>query len=122
MRFLKIFITVLVLAGAFAAYLVYQPGAAQQSGTYTPPTVQALQTNAGNLIVGQGQNAWVRQFDEEGHLSSRFRAAKWDPMGNGLLKVTKPEAELYVRGKDNARAKITIQGTDGEVVMDGLPE
>src|SRR3954470_15758309 len=98
-RFLKIFITVVILAAAFVGYLLYQPGPARQAGLTVTPTVQGLNSNEGDLIVGKGENAWVRQFDDQGRLSSRFRAQKWDPQKNGLVKVTRPEAELFVKGK-----------------------
>src|SRR4051812_2925210 len=121
-RFLKIFVTVVILAGGFVAYLLHQPSGPQQGLSSGPPAIQPRQTNDGDLIVGKGEYAWVRQFDDQGKLSSRFRAQKWDPQKNGLVKVTRPEAELYVKGKGDARARISIQGTDGEVVTESLPE
>ncbi len=76
--FFKIFITVVVLAGGFVAYLWLQPPKAVTTAT-SRPAVGPLVPSQSGLLVGEGRNAWVRQFDAEGRLSSRFRAAQWEP-------------------------------------------
>jgi hypothetical protein len=125
---LKIFVTALVLAGAFVAYVVFQPVSVRQSAATSRPSAQPLTRSGSNSLIGEGQNAWVRQFDEEGRLASRFRAEKWEPEKGGLVRVTRPEAELYLKGgkdkdgKDKPRPRVTIRGDDGEVVVQGLPE
>ena len=125
--FLKIFITLLVVAGAFTAYVVFQPvRAVQQSANR--PAVPPVQRNAGGMIIGEGHNAWVRQFDDEGRLASRFRAEKWEPQKNGLVRVIRPEAELLLKGgkdrdgKEKPRPLVRIRGDDGEVVVQSLPD
>src|SRR6476661_462335 len=50
--FLKIFLTMLVLACAFAGYLVYQPKATKQSGVARAPEVQPLHSTHGDAIIG----------------------------------------------------------------------
>lgn len=119
--FLKIFLTVIVLAAAFVGYLLYQPGAAVRSEARKTPTVQRLRDNRSDLLVGSGESGWVRQFDDAGNLSSRFRVQAWDPRENGPIYVTQPEAELFFQARDKSLGRISIQGTDGEVVVDGMP-
>jgi hypothetical protein len=126
--FLKIFLTALVLAGAFVGYLVFQPQAAVRSLATSRPVAQPLKKTDGGTIIGEGENAWVRQFDDFGNLSSRFRAQKWEPQKNSLVRVVRPEAELFLKGgkdkdgKDKPRPRVTIRGEDGEVVVQSLPE
>lgn len=125
--FLKLFITLLVLAGGFVAYLVLQP-ASSVLKTSIRPAPQALTRNAAGLLIGEGENAWVRQFDAEGRLASRFRAEKWEPEKNGLVRVTRPEAELILKGgkdkdgREKPRPLVRIRGDDGEVVVRSLPD
>ena len=88
--FLKIFITGLVLAGAFVGYLVFQPQAAIQSLATSRPVAQPLKKTEGGTLIGEGENAWVRQFDDFGNLSSRFRAQTWEPQKSGLVRVVRP--------------------------------
>jgi len=118
--FLKIFLTMLVLSCAFAGYLLLQPKAARQTGAIRAPEVQPLHSR-GDAIIGGGEQGWVRQFDQFGNLSSRFRLTEWEPPENGLVHVIKPEAELYVKGKGDARARISITGADGQVTAESLP-
>src|SRR5687767_11093593 len=108
--FLKIFVTAVVLACGFAGYLLYQPKSALQSSKSTPPSVQRLRANKGDALVGGGEAGWVRQFDDAGALSSRFRLQEWEQQENGLIHVIRPEAEFYFKGKGDARAKVVIQG------------
>ena len=125
--FLKIFLTVVVLAGAFVAYIVFQPASAARQAA-TRPAPQVLKRNAEGMIIGEGENAWVRQFDDEGRLASRFRAEKWEPQKNGLVRVIRPEAELLLKGgrdkdgKERPRPLVRIRGDDGEVVVQSLPD
>ena len=126
--FLKIVITLVVVAGAFVGYLLLQPAAAVRVGTTMRPTAQPLTRSESGLLVGEGHNAWVRQFDDEGRLASRFRAEKWEPEKNGLVRVIRPEAELFLKGgrgkdgKEKPRPRVSIRGDDGEVVLQGLPD
>lgn len=125
--FLKIFVTFVVLAGGFAAYLIWQPPSAVQTQAGKRVAPQTLQRGEGGLI-GEGYNAWVRQFDEEGRLASRFRAEKWEPEKNGLVRVIRPEAELILKGgkdkdgKEKPRPRVTIRGDHGQVVVESLPD
>ena len=118
---LKILISVVVLGGLFVSYLLWQPPAAPRTATNRPPP-QAIQQNEGDLLVGEGENAWVRQFDDQGRLASRFRAEKWEPQKDGLVRVVRPEAELYLKGaKNKPRSRVTIAGDEGEVIVSSLP-
>lgn len=125
--FLKLFVTLILLAGGFAAYLVFQPQSSVLK-TSIRPAPQALTRNAAGLLIGEGENAWVRQFDAEGRLASRFRAEKWEPEKNGLVRVTRPEAELILKGgkdkdgREKPRPLVRIRGDDGEVVVRSLPD
>src|SRR3954468_7649972 len=119
--FLKIFLTMLVLACAFVGYLMFQPKATRQVGAMRAPEVQPLHSTKGDAIIGGGEQGWVRQFDQFGNLSSRCRLTEWEPPENGLVHVIKPEAELYFKGKGDARARVSITGVDGEVTAESLP-
>ena len=96
--FLKIFITFVVLAGGFAAYVLLQPASTFRTESNVRPAPQMLVRGEGGMLIGEGENAWVRQFDDEGRLASRFRAAKWEPQKSGLVRVIRPEAELFLKG------------------------
>jgi len=126
--FLKLFLTLLALAGAFVAYLVYQPGSRARALATSRPAPMPLRNSAGGMVIGEGDNAWVRQFDDEGRLSSRFRAERWDPQKNGLVRVFRPEAELLLKsgkdkdGHDKPRPLVHIRGDDGEVVLQNVPD
>jgi hypothetical protein len=125
--FLKIFITLVVVAGAFIAYLSTQPAAALRGPTSRPAPQPMLRGTEG-MLIAEGSNAWVRQFDDEGRLSSRFRADKWEPEKGGLVRVLRPEAELFLKagkdkdGRDKPRAMVRIRGDNGEVVVQSLPD
>src|SRR5437867_3582917 len=119
--FLKIFLTVVVLSSGFVGYVLWQPAAAKRTEATRPPEVQPRHQPHGDAIVGGGEQGWVRQFDNAGNLSSRFRLHEWEPPENGLIHVTRPEAEFYFKGKSDARAKVTVQGADGEVTAETLP-
>ena len=126
--FLKIFITALLLAGAFVGYVAFQPATAVQSQATSRPVAQPLEKSGEGMLIGEGKNAWVRQFDEVGNLASRFRAEKWEPQKNGLVRVVRPEAELFLKGgkdkdgRDKPRPRVTIRGDDGEVVVHSFPD
>ena len=121
--FLKILITVVVIVGGFVVYLVTQPASALRSTATSRPVVPPFQQNNAGLLISQGENAWVRQFDEQGRLASRFRAAKWEPQKSGLVRVVRPEAELFLKaGKGKPRPLVIITGDDGEVVVQSLPD
>src|SRR5687768_9644240 len=126
--FLKIFVTFLVLAGGFAAYVLLQPASTFRPESNVRPAAQALVRGEGGMLIGEGENAWVRQFDDEGRLASRFRAAKWEPQKSGLVRVIRPEAELFLKGgkdkdgNDKPRPRVVISGDDGEVVVQSLPD
>jgi hypothetical protein len=121
--FLKIFITVVVLAGVFVGYILFQPASAVNSQVTTRPVAQPLTKSESGLLIGEGENAWVRQFDEQGRLASRFRAGKWEPQKSGLVRVVKPEAELFLKAKKGKpRPLVIITGDDGEVVVQSLPD
>jgi len=125
--FLKIFVTLVVVACGFVAYVMTQPASALRGPT-SRPAPMALKPGAEGMVIGEGENAWVRQFDEEGRLSSRFRAEKWEPEKGGLVRVTRPEAELFLKagkdkdGKDKPRPMVRIRGDDGEVMVQSLPD
>src|SRR5437868_8386384 len=126
--FLKIFVTAVILIGGFVAYVAYQPASTTRAVATSRPAIQPLTRNDGEMLIGDGVNAWIRQFDDEGRLASRFRAEKWEPQKNGLVKVVHPEAELYLKGgkekdgKDKSRPRVTIRGDDGEVTLQSLPD
>src|SRR5688572_14247493 len=113
--FLKIFLTFVVLAGGFGVYVWLQPPKAAATATSRPAVGPLVRSESG-LLIGEGENAWVRQFDQEGRLSSRFRAARWEPQKSGLVRVIRPEAELLLKGgtdeqgNDKPRPRVTISG------------
>jgi hypothetical protein len=121
--FLKIFITVVVLAGGFVGYILLQPPSALKSQVTTRPVAQPLKKSESGMLIGEGENAWIRQFDAEGRLASRFRAGKWEPQKSGLVRVVKPEAELFLKApKGKPRPLVIITGDEGEVVVQSLPD
>jgi hypothetical protein len=118
--FLLIFATLLLVGGAFAAYLWWQPEAAKRP---TKANVSAVRTSRGTPTttqqslhgIGGGENPWVKRF-ENGELTSQFRSLRWTPKGGEVVEVTKPEAQFF---SGDGTQMLVVEGVSGEVIVPG---
>lgn len=115
--FLLIFGTVILLAGGYGVYCLWQPTTTLRAGRGVLPQPMAMNAprsgEEDGLAVGPGEGPWVRQFDDRGRLSNAFRATRYEPQRGGLVKVTDPESVFFL--KDGRRLK--LKGRDGDVFV-----
>src|SRR5688500_3481751 len=72
---LLLFATVILLAGGFALYWAFQPaGAVRNPATAAMAARKAAPVGQGEstYTVGGGKGAWLKQFDEQNHLTHQF--------------------------------------------------
>ena len=94
---LLVLVTLVVLALLFSAYLFLapQPNVSYETSTLKPSTRRSTTGPTGSL--GQGEGAWVKQFDiHTGQLSSQFRGQEYTPQPDNTVLVTKPQAEFFL--------------------------
>jgi hypothetical protein len=111
-----VFITFAVLVLLFSGYLFLapQPAVNYQGNGLTPATRRSTTGPTGNL--GQGEGAWVKQFDERtGRMSSQFRGAQYDRQPDGTVKVIRPESEFFL-------ADGQVLHIEGETGVVAVPE
>lgn len=111
--------TILLLAGGFFVYVSLQTSTPPKRSSNSqplplvlPPTTQA----GGGLVVGQGEDVWVKTFDDKtGQVAFQFRSTRYDPQPDGAVRVERPQAELFTGGENPQL--IRIEGASGRVVM-----
>ncbi|MGD0139373.1 MAG: hypothetical protein ABSD28_10885 [Tepidisphaeraceae bacterium] len=110
-KILLILVTLIALAGAFAAYLHFQPKYGGSMGGDNAP--DSFPANAGdpNALIKPGSGAWVKQFDREGQLYYQFKSDYYDPQPDGTVKVTYPVIRFYLSDDQI----LQIEGDDGVI-------
>ena len=98
--FLTLFITVCVLALAFGIYwMLAGTGEAPEADPTRDRSRRHFATTLptpGDSVVGPGRKVFIEKYDENGDLSSRFRAGRYEPTKGGRWHVQEPEAEFYL--------------------------
>ena len=123
---LLIFLTLVIIAGGFFAYLWFQPSPTPQgyAGPTSEPVVlipasRPAQVPDPNLMGGGGTSTdvYIKTIDEKtGQLSNEFRATRFEPQKDGTVDVTAPEAKFYLSKSDNGQV-LVIRGRTGKVVV-----
>ncbi|MGA2443530.1 MAG: hypothetical protein ABSH08_21465, partial [Tepidisphaeraceae bacterium] len=108
-KILLILVTLIALAGAFTAYLHFQPKYGGSAGGNM--AADSFPGNAGdpNALIKPGSGAWVKQFDRQGQLYYQFKSNYYDPQPDGAVKVTDPVIQFYLSDGQ----VLQIEGDDG---------
>jgi len=108
-KVLLILVTLIALAGAFTAYLHFQPKYGSSTGGNI--AADSFGGNAGdpNALIKPGSGAWVKQFDRQGQLYYQFKSDYYDPQPDGAVKVTDPVIQFYLSDGQ----VLQIEGDDG---------
>lgn len=115
--FLLISGTLALLVGIFIGYSMTQTGSAPLPPGYGAGEPVAL-PDVREAIIGRGEQAWVKVFNENWEVASQFRAAEYDPRRDGRVQVAQPESIFFLSGGELIR----VRGREGVVVMSRLPE
>jgi len=110
-KILLFLVTLIALAGAFTAYLHFQPKYGGSMGGDNAP--DSFPANAGdpNALIKPGTGAWVKQFDRQGQLYYQFKSDYYDPQPDGSVKVTLPVIRFYLSDEQI----LQIEGEDGVI-------
>lgn len=119
--FVKILIALAVVSVGFAVYWWMQPPAIISEPSAPTPAASIKPVDESEGLLHPGDNIWVSQYDDRGRLSYRFRAEDFVPQKNGTVRVTKPEAEFFLRG-GTRRTRVRVTGVTGEVIVQATPE
>lgn len=115
--FLIVFITVCVLVLGFGVYWMLagtgEAPEAEATGQRTRRVATTLPT-AGQSVVGPGRKVFIEKYDDDGQLSSKFRAGRYEPQKGGRWHVQDPEAEFYLHNGQVLR----LIGEKGTVNID----
>src|SRR5690348_10298148 len=113
---LLIFLTLVLIAGGFFAYLWFQPTAttATSNGPTSAPVVlvpasRPVEAPDPKVMGGGGTstNIYIKTIDEKtGELSNEFRAVKFEPRKDGTVDVTEPEAKFYLAKSENGQVLV----------------
>jgi hypothetical protein len=116
--FLIIFVTIVVIGGAFALYLAFQDPVAKNPkkslamGTRAQRAAATTQSVHG---IGSVDSPWIRRF-ENGELASQFRSERSEPKGGDVVIVTRPQAEFFT---SDGGQRLRVEGVSGEVIVPG---
>lgn len=115
--FLLIAGTFALLVGIFIGYTMTQTGSTPVQPGYGGggPVMLPDQRES---IIGRGEQAWVKVFNDNWEVASQFRAAEYDPRRDGRVHVAQPESIFFLSGGELIR----VRGQEGVVVMSRLPE
>lgn len=115
---LLLLLSVVVLAGFFAAYLATQKAPAKRGPASTLPTTvpNPRETVGSDPLVGPGDDLWARTYDRStGRLTLEFHAEQYEPQADGTVAVTLPEARFHLR----EGRYIAVSAASGRVVLSG---
>src|SRR5947209_12927515 len=110
--FLLLFLTCLIIGGAFLGYWAGQPETPATRRRSRDPGIPQLDPAAeqSSQKLKTGFGVWLKEFDAvTGELTRKFRAEEYVPQNNGTVLVKKPEVWIYGANKQ----QIQIIGNDG---------
>src|SRR4051812_15601938 len=115
--FLIIFLTIIVIGGAFAIYVALQDPVSKNNrrSLATVTRTQRSATTQSLRGIGSVDNPWVKRF-ENGELASQFRSERSEPKGGDVVEVTRPQAEFF---SGDGGQRLRVDGVSGEVIMPG---
>ncbi|MGD0464732.1 MAG: hypothetical protein ABSB74_19785 [Tepidisphaeraceae bacterium] len=110
-KFLPIFLSLILLVGAFIAYFRSQPKFGGLIGENKSPDYFAPVSGDQNALIKAGTGAWVKQFDQKGQLYYQFKSDYYDPQPDGTVKVTHPVIQFFLSDSQ----VLQIEGEDGNI-------
>ncbi len=115
--FLLIAGTFALLVGIFIGYTMTQTGSVMPNRPSSAADGPIELPVARDAIIGRGEQAWFKIFNEHWQVASQFRAAEYNPQADGRVHVTTPEYVFFLSGGELVR----VRGREGVVVMSRLP-
>jgi hypothetical protein len=115
--YVLVILSALGLAGLFFGYWMWQPaslkvGPGEVTQLPVPPPPKP-----GSVVFREGQLVWLKRYDKNGQLLSRFSSDQYVPQPDGTIHVTNPVAEFFLANHQH----IEIHGDDGNVVAKDVP-
>ena len=115
-----VIITALGLAGLFVAYWTMQPlnSVVKPLGS-RPEQVRAVAATGPHMdVFHPGDQIWLKQYDDNGQLASKFRGTEYLPQPDGTVLVKDPVAQFLLANHQ----RIDVEGTDGNVIVKDRPD
>lgn len=115
-----VIITAIGLAGLFVAYWTMQPlNSLVRPGGSGAQRVRAVATSGPHMdVFHPGDQIWLKQYDDNGQLSSKFRGTEYLPQPDGTVLVMNPVAQFFLANHQ----RIDVRGTDGNVIVKDRPD
>src|SRR4051794_8131002 len=95
----KILIALAIISGAFAVYFFTMANTNVAKDIVKPVEKAQKRPEGDGGVLNRGEKAWVSQYDPNGQLSYRFNAFNYTPQNDGTILVSKPEAEMFLKGR-----------------------
>lgn len=115
--YILVILSALVLGGLFVFVWTMQPQAKQALKEPVRTAPPELTNRQGYGPIKPGELVWIKQYDRNGQLSSRFSGDQYLPQADGTVKVTNPRAEFFLANHQ----RLQVEGVDGNVVMKDVP-
>lgn len=115
--YILVIFSAILLGGLFVFVWTLQPtskGTFKEQALTAPP---APAHEPGYGPIKPGDVVWIKQYDRQGQLSSRFSGDEYLPQPDGTVRVTNPRAEFFLANHQ----RLQIDGIDGNVVMKDVP-
>jgi hypothetical protein len=106
------------LGGLFVFVWTLQPASStmvKDDPRITPPP--PVKDREGYGPIKPGERVYIKQYDHNGQLVSRFSGDQFLPQHDGTVRITNPEADFYLANHQH----MEIRGTEGDVVMKDVP-
>jgi hypothetical protein len=113
----------IALAGLFIGYWTIQPATNTTASVDNQPVKvgPAPKRNDPNQLgngLRSGENAWLRQHDLSGVITSEFKGDAYHPRPNGTVDVANPTGIFYLANHQ----RLEVRGKTGNVVLKEVPD
>ena len=115
-----VIITAVGLAGLFVAYWTMQPlNSIVKPGASGAEQMRRVAARGPHMdVFHPGDQIWLKQYDDNGQLSSKFRGTEYLPQPDGTVLVMNPVAQFFLANHQ----RIDVRGTDGNVIVKDRPD